>query len=264
MGNADSPLSTTASVIAILTLVYAIVITIQIYIKAINESERATEALARRLDHGEHGIVEVHRLLEDLGVDRKAFDGYDGPASADRTWHKQSRSRLGEPGRSAGYPDLNADLERELDVLFDKMKAALGKFEQCVEDWKKFKKDIKDSHWGIFGSANYAPITEPMAFLALWPAIVERRAIPWIAVRTAVTAILWLVGVALIAPLGIIYLSGALLYDAIVLVYNTLVWVDLRNLVQRLRWQAKQGEIAGNMQEVETTIADLRMQVLFR
>ena len=46
MAESDSPLSTTSSIIAILTLVYALTITLQIYVTALYRSERETEALA--------------------------------------------------------------------------------------------------------------------------------------------------------------------------------------------------------------------------
>jgi hypothetical protein len=60
----NSPLTITASVIAILTLVYAIAITLQIYAKVIYQTERDTEGLVRRLDHGKLGITEMRVMSE--------------------------------------------------------------------------------------------------------------------------------------------------------------------------------------------------------
>jgi len=231
MVETDSALSTTANIISILTLVYAVALTVQIHVKALYQAERDTEALARRIGHGEHGINELRAILE-------------------RLWMHEQNMRSGKA------PQISA--------LAENMEVVHNKWLKCGEEWEVFKKELEKGHWGVFGSAKYAPIETPLLVIAGWPALIERRAIPWIAVRTLVTALIWLVAVALAIPLGAAWLTIALLYDAIVFVYNALVWLDLRHMVLRLKWTAKQRSIAERMQEVESTIADQRIEILFQ
>jgi hypothetical protein len=210
-------------------------ITLQIYAKAIYQTERNTEALARSLDHGKLGITEMCVMLE---------------------YFARERTLLGH----AAFPNAN----EELRMLIDQAKMVQEQFDACAKDWESFKKKLKDTHWGVFGSASYAPIETPLMVIGRWPMMFTWTSIPWVTVRTGLIMLLCLVAVFIAIPLWATWLSIALLYDSFLLMYNGRVWLDLKHLVQRLRWTAKQRHIVGRMQEVESTIADLRMQVLLR
>ncbi|KAF2869501.1 hypothetical protein BDV95DRAFT_596492 [Massariosphaeria phaeospora] len=238
MADTDSPLSTTASVIAILTLVYAIGISLSIYAKAVYQSERNLKSLARRVEYGESALLHMRdRMLREA-----EREGLYGGKLYDRKEEEKS----------------------ELKVLAKKLDVAHQTWEQCTSDWQQFMKLSADGSWGVFGTAPFAPISDPILVLAVWPAMIEHRAIPWIAVRTLATMVYWCVGVSIFLVLAPSWLAVALLYDAVVLCYNGLVWMDLRRTVQRIRWATAQGDIANRMQEVESSISDLRVQVLLR
>jgi hypothetical protein len=68
----------------------------------------------------------------------------------------------------------------------------------------------------------------------------------------------------LFAPLTTIYLSVALLYNVGMFVYNVHVWLDAGSFITRLRCTKKQTGIVSRMQEVESSLAELRSQIVLR
>lgn len=261
MAESDSPLSTTSSIIAILTLVYALTITLQIYVTALYRSERETEALAQRLGHGEYSIKEMRIMLERF----VAAHGYYSIDSFEQSHGNPDAQRVWKPQLKQDGPALSdrLTLSEDLRILIDKIKAAQDTWSACVSNWESFQNDLKDAHWGVFGSAKYAPILHPLWGIIGWP-LAFHRTFSSCMVQTALSTLLWLIAIVLVVPLGSIWLTCALLYNLFVLMYNGLVWLDMKHLVQRLRWTRKQEDIARRMQDVELTIADLRMRVLVR
>jgi hypothetical protein len=56
MPDADSPLSTTSSVVSIVTLVFAVVVTLRLHANALSQIDRDVGLLMRRLTYSEESI----------------------------------------------------------------------------------------------------------------------------------------------------------------------------------------------------------------
>jgi hypothetical protein len=97
MAESDSPLSMTFSVISILTLVYALTITLQIYATALYQFERETEALAQYLRRSDHGINEMRMTLVRYAAANGHYDidSLENPHGERRVWEFKSNQKTG-------------------------------------------------------------------------------------------------------------------------------------------------------------------------
>jgi hypothetical protein len=120
MPDTDSPLFTTSSVISIITLVYAVAITLRIYAKALSQCDRDLEALIQRFEFSEYGLREVQAVM--VGFEQRRSD----------------------------YIFNHDNSAADMRVLKSKLDNAAAKGKGCVEDWRKMQSFHKASDPGDY------------------------------------------------------------------------------------------------------------------
>jgi hypothetical protein len=224
MPDTDSPLSITASVIAIITLVYAVAITLEIYARALRQAEHDNDVLVQAFIQNETGLLGVQEILENLTKRRRQVD-------------TASRSTTNDLA---------------LQILMGQSNELYKTAWKCMDDWDKLERlePIRRKFdyllvLQIRRSSGYQNWSQERCFAT----DMRQKAKVWL-------KFCFLFGIFLL-----IYLPFALLYNMGVFLHSVTFY---NAFVFHIRMMQKQKELTDKMQKVGSNLAELRSQVLLR
>jgi hypothetical protein len=191
MPETDSSLSTTSSIISIVTLVYAITLTIEVYVKALHQTELDTDALMQSLSQSMMGLEEIHKVLEKFA--------------------KIGSQNVGD-GRSPN--------DWALQMLMEKLEKTGKIGRRCVEDWQAFERQKpirKKLNYVLVVSIHRASYVENWGQSRRDAVTLGRKLIFWFG-----TFFFFGIVLPIYLPIALLYNIGAVVHS--VLFYNVFVF----------------------------------------